>query len=642
MTNASAGKREKNKDGGLPCVPTGCNEGYELKDGTCVEKRADKDELSKNKGPAPVNNQDAQKIKKLQQGAEKAKEKETSTANKLLGGAAIGAGAYGASQLLQGRAEQASDAAAETDMKAYLETFRCGISGGLNNIRFGETTEIPTASAEFSELRSKYMELAQRLKSTKEALGLKPGIESEIILDSAAAGLYDNQAAGSINGTFASLSRALQNPGGEDAAALDKQKSESADRIKTGGTVAALGIAGGLVGNILINNEKGGGLGGIANITGGGAGSVESIFGGTKNTGNTAANESSFVPATLEKTGFPDFDTQRERVVSAVNKTRQIVAQVLSLMTQVNSAAVLSEDEEGAKTQVSAQVKVANDANGIIKTNSTTVEEALNQTLNVEEPKFESEATEEEKQAAINAVVEEVKKHVKNAESAANAAQNQIGIIKDALPAINNAKSAAKQKKAEENERAQEGAQKLEAAKTRIRQETARADKAREAADAALTRAQGLYTKAQEATADTFLTDDEKTVSSQLKTLLDNAKTAVEAAKTAATAASTAADTARGQEDDADAAIKAAGEAERQKSLAESEVQKVQDALERIDELKSNARTHAEQRRRQAEEALRQQKEACSKKDGYEWSDDNGDCVEKEVESEEENNDEGD
>jgi F0F1-type ATP synthase assembly protein I len=51
MTNASAGKREKNKDGGLPCVPTACVDGYKLESGKCIESQAEeKPENTENPG----------------------------------------------------------------------------------------------------------------------------------------------------------------------------------------------------------------------------------------------------------------------------------------------------------------------------------------------------------------------------------------------------------------------------------------------------------------------------------------------------------------------------------------------------------------------------------------------------------------
>jgi FMN-dependent NADH-azoreductase len=105
-------------------------------------------------------------------------------------------------------------------------------------------------------LYSEYVNLANDLKVRKNALGMKPGIESESILDSATSGLYDDVAIGKTSGAFTSLARALQNPDGPDAAAWAAQKSDTANKLKTGATMAGIGAVGGAVGNLLINNDK--------------------------------------------------------------------------------------------------------------------------------------------------------------------------------------------------------------------------------------------------------------------------------------------------------------------------------------------------------------------------------------------------
>ena len=66
--------------------------------------------------------------------------------------------------------------------------------------------------------------MAADLKARKEALGLKPGIESEVILDS--------------------------------ATAWDAQKAESAEKVRKGATVGGVGAAGGAIGNLVINGGK--------------------------------------------------------------------------------------------------------------------------------------------------------------------------------------------------------------------------------------------------------------------------------------------------------------------------------------------------------------------------------------------------
>ncbi|MDR2412625.1 MAG: trypsin-like serine protease [Rickettsiales bacterium] len=187
----------------------------------------------------------------LQENYEKAKARENSTANKLLGAAAMGAGGIGGMMLMQGMAEQAADEAAEADMKAYLATFKCDYGQG-QNIRGGEK-EITLPAENLISLRSEYTTLAKELKKTKELLGLAPGIESEVILDKASSGLYDNGSTGKTEGVYTSVSKALSDPQGKDGEEWESQKSESASGAKTGGIVAGAGVLGGAVGNLIIN-----------------------------------------------------------------------------------------------------------------------------------------------------------------------------------------------------------------------------------------------------------------------------------------------------------------------------------------------------------------------------------------------------
>ena len=58
--------------------------------------------------------------------------REQSTANKLLGAAAIGAGGIGGMMLASGIAAQQADQAATRDMTAYIATFRCNYGTGQN------------------------------------------------------------------------------------------------------------------------------------------------------------------------------------------------------------------------------------------------------------------------------------------------------------------------------------------------------------------------------------------------------------------------------------------------------------------------------------------------------------------------------
>ncbi|MDR2413002.1 MAG: OmpA family protein [Rickettsiales bacterium] len=203
------------------------------------------------KDPPKLSEEDSQKkIDELEKNAQAMRDKENSTANKLLGAAAIGAAGYGASQMLQGKAEQSADEAAERDMAAYLATFKCDYGQG-QNVKGGEKG-ITLPAENLISLRTEYTTLAAALKGTKESLGLAPGIESETIIDKASSGLYDNAALGKTSGSFTSLSAALS---GDEAAkaAWDAQKAESASTAKTGMITAGAGLAIGAVGNLVLN-----------------------------------------------------------------------------------------------------------------------------------------------------------------------------------------------------------------------------------------------------------------------------------------------------------------------------------------------------------------------------------------------------
>jgi hypothetical protein len=98
---------------------------------------------------------------------------------------------------------------------------------------------------------AEYVALANDLKVRKEALGMKPGIESETILGSATSGLYDDVSTGKTKGVYASLARALSDPNSEDAKIWAAQREESAEKKKTGAITAGTGAGASLVGNII-------------------------------------------------------------------------------------------------------------------------------------------------------------------------------------------------------------------------------------------------------------------------------------------------------------------------------------------------------------------------------------------------------
>ena len=162
----------------------------------------------------------------------------------------------GGMQLAQGLAEQKADKDAEQDMAAYMATFRCTYGNG-KSVK-GGTTEIELPGGndpEIMKLRNEYFALAADLKERKEALGMKPGIESEVILDKAQMGLYDDENVGITDGAYASLYRAAM--GNEkDQAKLQEMKDTSKKRVVGGAIAVAAGTVVGIVGNQIINGKK--------------------------------------------------------------------------------------------------------------------------------------------------------------------------------------------------------------------------------------------------------------------------------------------------------------------------------------------------------------------------------------------------
>ena len=227
----------------LVCVIQKCVDGYRPSSDqrSCIRPTLTEEESQK-------------KIDELQKNADAMREKEQSTANRLLGGLSIGATGIGGMQLASAVAENRADDAAERDMAAYLATFRCDYGAG-RNIAGGETdVQLPGGNTLF-QLRQEFATLSTDVKTRKEALGLAPGIESEVVMDSANMGLYDDVSLGRTDGAYTSLSRALSNPTGADAAEWAQQRADTSSQLKTGAIVAGVGIVGGIVGDLLINHD---------------------------------------------------------------------------------------------------------------------------------------------------------------------------------------------------------------------------------------------------------------------------------------------------------------------------------------------------------------------------------------------------
>ena len=207
------------------------------------------------------NNTDEEKenaLEEKQKAYDEAKAKEQSTANKTLTALTTAATGIGGMQLLQGLAEQSSDKDAVADMSAYIETMRCTYGEGQQVKAGPEEIELPGANdQEMMNLRAEYLALAADLKERKEALGIKPGIESEVILDRASTGLYDDETIGITGGNYASLYRAQALDSEADQAKISDQQKTSDNRVKYGAIAAGAGVVVGVAGNSLINGKLG-------------------------------------------------------------------------------------------------------------------------------------------------------------------------------------------------------------------------------------------------------------------------------------------------------------------------------------------------------------------------------------------------
>ena len=197
----------------------------------------------------------------LQKNYQDVKANEQSSANRALTAATTAATSLGLMEALRGRAEQEADAAADADMTAYLETFRCTYGNGKTEKGGFDLIELPGGNDnDLMQLRADYFSLAKSLKERKESLGMKPGIESEIDPDNIEEelakikfALYNNENVGITGGAYSSLYRAKALDSEEDQAKIDADKEKSEKRFKYGATAAGVGIVGGVLGNLIIN-----------------------------------------------------------------------------------------------------------------------------------------------------------------------------------------------------------------------------------------------------------------------------------------------------------------------------------------------------------------------------------------------------
>lgn len=225
------------------CIVQECETGYRVdeSENKCVPRD---DMLSEEKSQ--------ERIKALEANEKAVAENAQTWENKLLGAAGIGGAGAGGQMLAEGLAQKTADEAAERDMTAYMATFKCKY--GDNTVDSGNSEiQLPGANdAKYSALLMQYKQLAADLKIRKEALGLKPGIESDEILDGST--LYGRGNTGGADGTYLSLADALS--GDADARAeWDEQKKKADTLVGIGASVGVVAIGGTLAGNILVNKN---------------------------------------------------------------------------------------------------------------------------------------------------------------------------------------------------------------------------------------------------------------------------------------------------------------------------------------------------------------------------------------------------
>ena len=163
---------------------------------------------------ASVEEKNKTMLSERQSAYKNAKENEQSTANKTLTALTTAATGIGGMELAMGLSEQKADKNADADMDAYIQTFRCTYADGKQVKAGPEEIELPGGNIpELMKLRTEYVALANDLKERKTALGMKPGIESEEILDKATMGLYDDENVGITGGAYASDVRFRRRPG---------------------------------------------------------------------------------------------------------------------------------------------------------------------------------------------------------------------------------------------------------------------------------------------------------------------------------------------------------------------------------------------------------------------------------------------
>ena len=240
-----------------------CGQSEKLKNGKCVEIDDDTDDAENStytngydNSQTSENEADPERLAKLRQAYDDARETEQSHENRLLTTGATVATGIGGMELAKGLSEQNADKTAEQSMASYIATMRCKYGNG-KQVKVGlEEIELPGGNdAQMMQLRAEYIALANDLKTRKEALGMRPGIESEKILDKSQIGLYDDENIGITDGAYASLYRAQMYGTQKDQEQIDKNAETSKNRVIGGAVAGGVGAVGGTLGDSLINGK---------------------------------------------------------------------------------------------------------------------------------------------------------------------------------------------------------------------------------------------------------------------------------------------------------------------------------------------------------------------------------------------------
>ena len=214
------------------------------------------EEKKKGKKDNRTDEQKAADLAEKQSAYDSAKATEQSTANKLLTGLTTAATGIWTMEALRGLSEQQADKNADADMDAYIATMRCSYADGKSVKAGSEPIELPGGNDEdLMKYRNEYIALATSLKTRKESLGMNPGLESELILDKADMGFYDQENVGITEGKYSSLYRAKMQNSETDKTEIEEESQKSAKRLKYGAIAAGAGVAVGVIGNSAINGK---------------------------------------------------------------------------------------------------------------------------------------------------------------------------------------------------------------------------------------------------------------------------------------------------------------------------------------------------------------------------------------------------